>query len=169
MKTTTRHALIRGLLALLLAGSAAVGFAQVAPPAKREATVAAARKLLEPKDATLPAKVADPFHPGNFGSTAAQTQTTGGEQTVSDGGASQTDGQRSGRGLLVTIANSIKPSGYFVIGGSPTLVFGQKRVKAGEFLTINFEGKDYNLEVTAIDRTSFTLRLNNEAYTRPIK
>ena len=71
--------------------------------------------------------------------------------------------------LIQAIAASLKPSGYFILGGEPTLVFGQKRVKAGGTLTITFEGNEYVLEITSIDRTNFTLRLNREEFTRPIK
>ena len=76
---------------------------------------------------------------------------------------------RSEREILQAIATSLKPSGNFILSGQPTLVFGQKRVKAGGLLTITFEGTEYTLEITAIERTSFTLRLNREEFTRPIK
>lgn len=94
------------------------------------------------------------------------------EQSSRDGAAPAVTGggtPKGPRGLLESIAASLKPSGYFVIGGQPTLVFGQKRVKAGGTLTINFEGREYTLEVVALDRTNFTLRLDREEFTRPIK
>jgi len=49
------------------------------------------------------------------------------------------------------------------------LVFGQKRVKAGGLLTITFEGNEYTLEIVSIAPPNFTLRLNREEFTRPIK
>ena len=67
------------------------------------------------------------------------------------------------------IATSLKPSGYIVLGGQPSVSFGQKRVKAGGILTITFEGNQYTLEVVSIDRTNFTLRLNREEFTRTLK
>ena len=76
---------------------------------------------------------------------------------------------RSERQILQAIATSLKPTGNFIVSGEHTLIFGQKRVKAGGFLTITFEGTEYTLEITAIERTSFTLRLNREEFTRPIK
>jgi hypothetical protein len=78
-------------------------------------------------------------------------------------------GPRSDREILAAIAVNLRPSGNFVLGGQQTLIFGQKRVKAGMPLTINFEGTEYTLEITAIDRANFTLRLNREEITRPIK
>ena len=76
---------------------------------------------------------------------------------------------KTDRDILQAIAASLKPTGNFVLSGQPTLVFGQKRVKAGGLVTITFEGTEYTLEITAIERTSFTLRLNREEFTRPIK
>ena len=58
--------------------------------------------------------------------------------------------------LLQAIAASLKPSGYIVLGGQPSISFGQKRVKAGGVLTITFEGNQYTLEIVSIDRTTFT-------------
>jgi hypothetical protein len=78
-------------------------------------------------------------------------------------------GPRGDRELVEAIAKSLKPSGYIVLGGQASLSFGQKRVKAGGILTITFEGSQYTLEITSIDRTNFTLRLNREEFTRTIK
>ncbi len=163
MKSSPSAAFVRCALGLALLGIAPAVRAQVSSPATRTATVEAARKLLAAAEAVLPAGLVDPFHPTTFGEQASTTQASD-----ADGGAPR-PGQRSERELLMSIAGAIKPSGYFVLGGEPTLVFGQKRVKAGGTLSINFEGADHTLEVTAIDRTSFTLRLNREEYTRPIK
>ena len=55
------------------------------------------------------------------------------------------------------------------MGSERLLMFGKKKLKAGDHLTVNFEGQDYTLELVAIDRTNFTLRLSHEEITRPIK
>ena len=55
------------------------------------------------------------------------------------------------------------------MGSERLLSIGKKRLKTGDRLTVNFEGQDYTLELVAIDRTNFTLRLNREEITRPIK
>jgi len=78
-------------------------------------------------------------------------------------------GPRSDHEILEAIGAQLKPTGNFNLNGQQTLIFGQKRVKAGMPMTINFEGTEYTIEITAIDRTSFTLRLNREELTRPIK
>jgi hypothetical protein len=98
-------------------------------------------------------------------STQSESTIVATTDTVSKGGPA------GPRDLLQAIATSasLKPTGFFVLGGQPTLVFGQKRVKAGNFLTITFEGAEYTVEIVSIDRPNFTLRLNREEFTRPIK
>ncbi len=150
----------------------------VAPP-KRTEMLAAAQKLLTPRDAAAPANLVDPFHSEAFAAAAATSGTAtvgnpsvapaGGTTGAAAAGPARPAGPRSTRDLLQAISDALRPSGFIVMGGQPSLSFGQKRVKAGGTLTITFEGAEYTLEVTAIDRANFTLRLNNEEYTRPIK
>lgn len=73
------------------------------------------------------------------------------------------------RKKLEAISPQVTPSGTVEIGGNPILLFGQKKVKVGDRLAITFEGQPYELEISDIQRTSFTLRLNGEEITRPIK
>jgi hypothetical protein len=139
-------------------------------PAKRQAALEQAKNLLAPT-AVKPGK--NPFHPNVEVETT--TSNTRNPDTATPGNTTTTranpPGARSNRDLLQTIATSaaLKPSGFFVLGGEPTLVFGQKRVKAGGSLTITFEGSEYTLEIVSIERPNFTLRLNREEFTRPIK
>jgi hypothetical protein len=75
----------------------------------------------------------------------------------------------SDRELLRKIADGITPSGTMQLGDVPILLFGQKKFKVGDSLTIIFEDNSYELQISAIERISFTLRLNNEEIIRPIK
>jgi hypothetical protein len=75
----------------------------------------------------------------------------------------------SDRDILRKIADGITPSGTMQLGDVPILLFGQKKLKVGDTLTIIFEDNSYELKISAIERISFTLRLNNEEITRPIK
>ncbi|MEJ1973004.1 MAG: hypothetical protein WDM96_11265 [Lacunisphaera sp.] len=164
MKTTV----FRILGTLLLAGLAVIARAaddDVSAPSKRAEAIAQAKALLAAKD--TPASVRDPLHSEAFVEAlgAAGPKAALG-QTVTQAAPA---GPRSNRDLLQAIALNLKTSGYFVLGGEPTLVFGQKRVKAGGVLTIHFEGADYTLEIVSIERPNFTLRLNREEFTRPIK
>jgi hypothetical protein len=154
-----------GLTGLCLLAAAPLG-AQVeaiVAPAKRTEVLARAQQIFAAKP--VPSNAANPFFSESF--NEVRFGTSG--QAQLDTNTPAPVGPKTGSALLQAIALSLKPSGYFVFGGEPTLVFGQKRVKAGGLLTINFEGSEYTLEVTKLDRTNFTLRLNREEFTRPIK
>jgi hypothetical protein len=73
------------------------------------------------------------------------------------------------REKLQKIADGITPSGTMQLGDESILLFGQKKFKVGDTLPIIFEGNSYELQISSIERISFTLRLNNEEITRPIK
>ncbi len=73
------------------------------------------------------------------------------------------------REILIALAGKVHPGGSFSLGSEALLNFGKKNLRAGDHLTVSYEGQDYNLELVTFDRTSFTLRLNKEEITRPIK
>lgn len=150
---------------LLAAGSLALADepSPVLSPVARKEALAKAEALLSQKPLGLPADAIDPFHSEAF------AEATGHVVHANNDSGTPKPGPKSERDILVGIASGLKPTGNFVIAGQPTLFFGQKRVKPGTTLTINFEGAEYIVEITAIDHTSFSLRLNREEYTRPIK
>lgn len=161
--------------ALLAAFAALAGpvLAQVSPaiaPPKRAEVLAAAQQLLAPQDAAAPAGLKDPFHSAAFAEAVAATGVAGpvvaGQPAT---GTPRPAGPRGNAELLASIGEGLRPSGYIVRGGIATIAFGQKRVKAGDTLTITFEGVEYALVITALDRTHFTIRLGNEEFTRPIR
>ncbi|MFZ5494208.1 MAG: hypothetical protein ACOZE5_02580 [Verrucomicrobiota bacterium] len=162
--------MLAGLLAAAIPGRAA-DVAPIVPPAKRVEVLERARNLLAPR--SVPGSVANPFYSESYYEvlTGVPAGREGEQTAVEHPGATRPEpaGPRGERDLLRAIAASLKPSGYIVMGGVPSLSFGQKRVKPGGLLTITFEGKEYTLEITAIERTQFTLRLNREEFTRPIK
>ena len=137
----------------------------VISPARRQEALDQAKKLLAVR--STPSVTVDPFHSEKFSEMVAELNHV--PSTNIPTTAAVVASPRSQRDILQAMAASLKPTGNFVLGGQQTLVFGQKRVKAGGFLTITFEGTEYTLEITAIERTSFTLRLNREEFTRPIK
>jgi hypothetical protein len=73
------------------------------------------------------------------------------------------------RDRLELLAGRLSPSGSVQIGGSSILLFGQKKFKVGDVYPIVFQDVTYELHITSIDQNNFTLRLNNEEITRPIK
>ena len=157
--------------ALLMAGGLGMAAANtVLSPAKRQTALERGKSLLASQE-IVPLAV-NPFYPEAFAETVAGLGRSSGTTTANTGGdatAQVPTGPRGDRELLEAIAKSLKPSGYIVLGGQASLSFGQKRVKAGGILTITFEGSQYTLEITSIDRTNFTLRLNREEFTRTIK
>lgn len=166
MKIPPRH--IIGALLLLLGSSAMAAEATVLNPVTRQAALERGKALVATREIT-PITV-NPFHPPAFAETlASMGRATGTTPLVGGGETAAPVGPRTERDLLQAIAKGLKPSGYIVLGGIPSISFGQKRVKAGGVLTITFEGNQYTLEVTHIDRTNFTLRLNREEFTRTIK
>lgn len=149
---------------ITMAAMAVSGVANtVVAPAKRLESLAQAKQLLGEK--AMSASLKNPFNPEGFG----EGQPDSGSSTGGSTGPAVQTGPRSGRDLLQAIGASLKPSGSVVLGGEPVLLFGQKRVKAGGLLTITFEGSEYTLEIVKIERPNFTLRLNREEFTRPIK
>jgi len=156
---SSRLKVIGAISALTLMQCGVFAAGDVVSPAKRQEVLDAAKKLLTARK-TSPIAV-DPFHSEKFADMIAGPRApVAGPVVVSP---------RTDRDILQAIAANLKPSGNFVMDGESILLFGQKRVKAGDHLTITFEGAEYALEIAAIERTSFTLRLNREEFTRPIK
>lgn len=161
-----------GTTLLLLGAAAAAAGDTVLSPAKRQEALDRGKALIAPREIT-PIAV-NPFYPAAFTEAVAGMGRVSGPATPSQDGGSESvkpapTGPRTDRELLQAIATALKPSGFFTLGGQPTLVFGQKRVKAGGNVTINFEGADYTVEITTITPPNFTLRLNREEFTRTIK
>ena len=76
----------------------------------------------------------------------------------------------SDKELLALLADQLHPTG--VMGREDSLVLllkGQKGVKLNDKLTLSFDGAAYDVEVTAVDHNSFSLRFNQAEITRPIK
>ena len=166
MKTKTTF-LLRFLPLLGLCVFTARAAEDVASPAKRTEAIDQAKALLMTKD-KAPA-VKDPFHSIAY-DEALGANTARGSASAGCGGIHRGAGPvRIAICCRLSPPCNLKTSGFFVLGGEPTLVFGQKRVKAGGVITIHFEGADYTLEVVSIERPNFTLRLNHDEFTRPIK
>ncbi len=159
------------LLFFLMSSLASVIFAEspdVIPNSRvRAATLEFARKLtvavgIEPVPAPSEATLKNPFTleaPSTVDTSVAGVTAPHGVVSVAG----------MPRGKLEAIAPQITPSGTVEIGGSLILLFGKKKLKVGDRLPIIFEGQPYELEISDIQHTSFTLRLSGEEITRPIK
>lgn len=74
----------------------------------------------------------------------------------------------SDREILEVVAARIPSTGIIIFGQKPLLVVSGKRYEVGSRFTVTHGGQDYELELVAIERTTFTLRYRGEQYARPI-
>ena len=166
----------RALTSLMIAGMAlTVGLgAKTAPRKAPESDLASIEaRRLSVESATSLAKVdvppavagdvLQPFNPTNFNRVTRELPRNDTNPAV------QAKIAAGDRDVLDAIAQRVTPSGTFSLGGTRYLQFSKKRLKVGDHLTVTHEGLDYTLELSAIDATNFTLRLNREETTRPIK
>ncbi len=149
------------MLAALTPAAAWAQRADVPAPSTRAATVELAGKLSATPAEPAAREAASPKNPFTNQPAVAAVQT---EERTETRPAAVSD-----RRLLEAIAPMINPSGTMMLGGEPILLFGQKRIKVGDTLPISFDGQSYELVISNIQNTSFTLRLRGEELTRPIK
>lgn len=157
---------------LALAGAAPLCAqkSDLVPPQKRMATVELADRLVQPRVlAAMPEKLVVPFNPVGFDQPDPEEVKAQQAANVAAAAAGTPVRAVGDRNVLAALAEKLSPSGTAIIGGEPILLFGSRRLKVGDRLTVTFEGTDYQLDITAINRTTFTLRLNREEITRPIK
>jgi hypothetical protein len=155
------HRLLVCMLVLGAAGLISFGQEAVLNPSKRQTTLDLAAQLLAAREnpaEKLPAELVDPFNPLGFATPAKPSAVVRRAGPVS-----------SDLDLLERIAPHITPSGALMLNGEPVLLFREKKLKVGDTLTITFEGATYMVVITAVDRSSFKIRLNREEITRPIK
>ena len=158
------------LLLSALALPAATKF-DVVPAPKRAPAVELAQRLAKPAElAPLPADLKPPFNPPGF------DQPDEAEERARVAAAAAAAEQKveplkpmGDREILVAIAERIQPSGTIILGGEPILLLRQKKVKIGDTLSVSYEGRNVEVEITEISRTTYTLRLNRAEITRPIK
>lgn len=180
----SRH-LLATFAALLLSGAfvRAKTLADLVPPAKRATTVETAQRLAKVTEvAPLPDDMPQPFAPPNFdqpdpeevrAASAALARAAQAPRPTAAGGGGEAPGQppraMGDREVLEAMGPKIPSQGTIVLNGTTWLILPTLRVHVGNKFTVSFKGQDYDLELTAIDNTTFTLRLNNEEFTRPIK
>ena len=158
--------------ALILAGEAPLVAQQsdLVSTQQRAAVVELADQLVRPRVlADMPATLVVPFNPVGFDQPDPEEVKA---QQAAAAGPAAPPTPHSPQGVsggLGPQAGKHTPTGPPLKGGEPILLFGSRRLKVGDRLTVTYEGADYDLDLTAITRTTFTLRLNREEITRPIK
>ena len=128
------------------------------PSEKRQATLDLAARLARPGDPRpAPTNLKTPF---DFDRADPEPAAAGAPAPAA----------RSTRLILETLAAKMPaPGGMMVFQGIPRLQLGSKLYKVGEKFFVTFDGSDYELELTAVDANSFTLRYKDQEITRLIK
>lgn len=184
--------LFLSLAPALLWAAKGKGSSEILTPALRQAPVDLAARLTHPPGAEAPRPdLKSPFNPPEFeratpeeiklaaakaaaagvppavaagaGATAAPSAGSPGTGTIGAKAAPASD-----REILELVAARIPSTGVIIFGRKPLLVVGGKRYEVGNRFTVTQGGQDYELELVAIERTTFTLRYRGEQYSRPI-
>jgi hypothetical protein len=157
--------LIAAVTALLPAVRAAKPLTDIASPDQRRATVEKAERLTHPTaPSALPTPLASPF------GTLAFEKPDGSETRENPAAAASTAtaaAPETDREALAAVAAKIPTTGTIIRGGKPLLISGTNRIEVGSRFTVVYNGQEYELELVAIDRTTFTVRYKGEEYTRP--
>lgn len=168
-------------VALLSPLAVAKPLSDLVSPEKRRAAVDLAQHLTRlPEPVAVPADLPSPFNPPGFDqpdpeelkAAAAASNRGSGPGPAGPGGApgsSQAARPPGEHEVLENLAAKLPTTGSVVINGEPVLFLGRGKVKVGDKFTVAYNGQDYELELVAIDRTTFTLRYHGEEITRSIK
>ncbi len=145
----------------------------IASPERRRAVVETAEHLAQtPAPAPLPKDLPQPFNPPNFSQpdpSEAKENQPAATATATSGATTAPAAPATDRDVLEAVADKIPTTGTIILGGTPLLVSGTNRIEVGSHFTVVYNGQEYELELTAIDRTTFTVRYKGEEFTRPIK
>ena len=171
-----------GLLAFaLVPGLARAAASDIVTIEKRRAAIATAQQLTRPPEpAPLPPDLVQPFNPPGFDQPDPEELRAAAEAAAKAGGlppgagrgakpdeAAQQPGDHE---ILETLAAKLPATGTIIFQGEPLLTLGgASRVHITDRFTVTYNGQDYELELVAIDRTTFTLRYHSAEVTRPIK
>jgi hypothetical protein len=155
-------------LALLLpfAAEAARVVSDLQPPAKRQASVDLAENLARrTKLPAEPEEIVSPFNPPGFDKPEVSAVAA----PVASNKPEAPPPPPGDRQILEMVAAQLNPTGTMLFEGTQRLVMGSKRFQVGDRFIVTMNNQDHELEIVAIDRTTFTLRYNREQLTRPIK
>ncbi|TVR48253.1 MAG: hypothetical protein EA425_14680 [Puniceicoccaceae bacterium] len=68
--------------------------------------------------------------------------------------------------ILTAASAQIRPSGSVTLSGSDFLLLGEKRLRQGDVLTIEYLNQKYPITIAKFDSRSVTLRFNQQEITR---
>lgn len=163
---------VGGLLFLAAEVRAQRARADILPPQRREAAVANGQKYAQrPALPELPETTPNPFNPANFDQPDLESLPPPPPKAgpAAPGAAAAAPRPAGDRDILETLAMRLNPSGTFVLGGRSMIIIDRNRFEVGTKFIVTYDERDYELELVAIDRTTFTLRYRGEEITRSIK
>lgn len=142
---------------------------EIASAAQREATLALGLKFAEHAEvAPLPSNLVHPFNPVAFGQPDEEERKAIALAKAAEAAALNKALPANDSELLEKIAERVIPSGTITLNGEAFLIFGQRKLRTGDRLTVTYSEKDYDVELTSIERFTFKLRLNRAEITRRI-
>jgi hypothetical protein len=132
----------------------------VAPPIQRTAALEQAAGVLAHRSVQPQvAMTRDPFLPPP--ELVAAQSVTSGEEPV-------TLARRTDRQTLAAASALVNPTGVAERNGVRFLLFGDRRLREGDHLTVKLEGSDALVQIVGISADSFTLRVGEEEITRKV-
>ncbi len=146
----------------LLAGSPVWG--QVSPPEERVATLEKAERFAVVVPEDVEGRFAEAINP--FAPDAPQVESG---ETVTEAPQPEAEKLPEDKEVLAAIANQLTPSGVMQFGSRVILLFGERRVSVGDFIPVSYQGREYRVQMASASSRSFTLRLNNETFTKRIQ
>lgn len=160
------------LSAFVLAGSLS-GWAQISTIESREALLEKAERLnVAPADTAVKdrfAAVPDPFNRSEVQSGKMATGNLATGTTPEAGSGTQRQASVSDQAALLAISEKIRPSGVMRFGDEILLVFGERRLRVGDFISVQHLGRTYKVKIAKADTSGFMLRLNDETISKRIQ
>ncbi len=136
---------------LLISGIATTAYSVVKSPELRKEKIEIANRLLGKRvvlpDEKLLVSIGDPFDVSKEEEVVEVVEVV--EEKV------------SAQDLIPLLADNVKPTGIFTIGGEYYLMFKEDKVKSGESISVAYKNKEYNLEIVKVLRNAYSLRLED--------
>ncbi len=152
----------------------AAALSDLHPPARRQPVVAMATRLAQQTiPSSLPSDLKTPFNPPGF--EQADPDEVKPVAPVIEQGPKLPAGDKE---LLNLLADQKSPSGTIQMNGEYYLLLDRKKYRVGDTVTFIYDPKgdtrseahtEYKVEISAIDRNSYSLRLKRAEITRPIQ
>lgn len=79
------------------------------------------------------------------------------------------EGQESESEIIVKLAGEIPATGTILFGDKRILLAGKKKYKTGDVIIVKYKELEYDLAITDITATTFTVKHNQVTHSRAVK